>query len=159
MEPVGPDIMDAAQGLWSRISLFFEIMILPQRLNQLAAIIGLVLSVIAYAAVNAVLVRHVIRTGLSVSLFSRILLGQTGAAVATLIFFATAIYYAVFEGSVIALALQSYAGIAYPVAALIVVVYSVLLIFGSIQAYRISTTRLNRMVSAPTRMVMPIITA
>lgn len=49
------------------------------------AIIGLVLSVIAYAAVNAVLVRHAIRTGLSVSLFSRILLGRTGAAIATLI--------------------------------------------------------------------------
>lgn len=97
------------------------------------AIIGLVLSVIAYAAVNAVLVRHAIRTGLSVSLFSRILLGRTGAAIATLIFFATAIYYAVFEGSVIALALQGYAGLGYPIAALIVVVYSVLLIFGSIQ--------------------------
>lgn len=41
MEPVGPDIVDAAQGLWSRISLFFEIMILPQRLYQLAAIAGL----------------------------------------------------------------------------------------------------------------------
>ncbi|MTE00450.1 mechanosensitive ion channel [Paracoccus sp. YIM 132242] len=41
MEPIGPDIVDAAQGLWSRISLFFEIMILPQRLYQLAAIAGL----------------------------------------------------------------------------------------------------------------------
>ena len=87
----------------------------------------------SYAAVNAILVRHSIRTGLSESLFSRILLGKTGAAIATLIFFATAIYYAVFEGSVIAVALQEYAGITYPVAAALVVVYSVALIFGSIQ--------------------------
>ena len=43
MEPVGPDIVDAAQGLWSRISLFLEIMILPARLYQLAAIAGLIL--------------------------------------------------------------------------------------------------------------------
>lgn len=43
MEPVGPDIVDAAQGLWSRIALFFETMILPTRLYQLAAIAGLIL--------------------------------------------------------------------------------------------------------------------
>jgi hypothetical protein len=78
--------------------------------------------------------QHAIRTGLSVSLLSRVLLGRSGAAIATLIFFATAIYYAVFEGSVIALALsETFKGLGYPLAALIVVVYSVLLIFGSIQ--------------------------
>ncbi|MFC3167143.1 mechanosensitive ion channel family protein [Paracoccus fontiphilus] len=43
MEPIGPNVVDAAQGLWSRIALFFEIMILPQRLYQLAAVIGLIL--------------------------------------------------------------------------------------------------------------------
>lgn len=43
MEPVGPNVVDAAQGLWSRIALFVEIMVLPTRLTQLAAIIGLML--------------------------------------------------------------------------------------------------------------------
>ncbi|WP_103171826.1 mechanosensitive ion channel family protein [Paracoccus sp. SY] len=43
MEPLGPDIVDAAQGLWSRIALFFEMMILPMRLYQLAAIAALIL--------------------------------------------------------------------------------------------------------------------
>ena len=52
--------------------------------------------------VNAVLSRFAIRTGLSVALFSRVLFGNVGAGLATLIFCATAIYYAVFEGSVIA---------------------------------------------------------
>ncbi len=121
---------------WSVCSAMFYLVVaasLALAYGSQNAIIGLVLSVITYGIVNAVLSRHAIRTGLSVSLFSRILLGRTGAVLATLIFFATAIYYAVFEGSVIALALQEYAGLAYPVAALIVVVYSVALIFGSIQ--------------------------
>lgn len=43
MEPVGPGILDAAQGLWSRITLFVEIMILPTRLTQVAVIVGLAL--------------------------------------------------------------------------------------------------------------------
>ena len=121
---------------WSVCSAMFYLVIaasLALAYGARNAIIGLVLSVIAYAAVNAVLVRHAIRTGLSVSLFSRLLLGRSGAAVATLIFFATAIYYAVFEGSVIAVSLREYAGISYPLAALVVAVYSVALIFGSIQ--------------------------
>jgi purine-cytosine permease-like protein len=121
---------------WSVCSAMFYLVIaasLAMAYGARNAIIGLVLTVIAYGAINAVLSRHAIRTGLSVSLFSRILLGRSGAAIATLIFFATATYYAVFEGSVIAVALQKYAGIGYPLAAVIVVVYSVALIFGSIQ--------------------------
>jgi purine-cytosine permease-like protein len=122
---------------WSVCSAMFYLVVaasLALAYGSINAIIGIVLSVMVYAAVNAVLTRYAIRTGLSVSLFSRVLLGRNGAAIATLIFFATAIYYAVFEGSVIALALsRTFDGFSYPVAALVVVVYSVLLIFGSIQ--------------------------
>lgn len=128
--------MPLTMAWWSVCSAMFYLVVsasLALAYGSVNAIIGLVLSVVAYAAVNAVLVRHAIRTGLSVSLFSRLLLGQSGAAIATLIFFATAIYYAVFEGSVIALALEKFSGLSYGVAALIVVVYSVVLIFGSIQ--------------------------
>ena len=128
--------MPLTMAWWAVCSAMFYLVIaasLALAYGARNAIIGLVLSVIAYGAVNAVLVRHSIRTGLSVSLFSRILLGRSGAAVATLIFFATAIYYGVFEGSVIAVALREYAGISYPLAALVVAVYSVALIFGSIQ--------------------------
>lgn len=97
-------------------------------------IIGVLLTVITYAAVNAVITRYAIRTGLSVSLFSRLLFGTTGSALATLIFAATAIYYAVFEGSVIAVAATFlYPGLDYKIAALIVVLYSVPLVFGSVQ--------------------------
>ncbi|MEZ5933273.1 MAG: allantoin permease [Alphaproteobacteria bacterium] len=122
---------------WSVCSAMFYLFVaasLALAYGSMNAIIGVVLSVICYAAINAVLVRYSIRTGLSVSLFSRVLLGRNGAAIATLIFFATAIYYAVFEGSVIALALaETFDGLTYPIAALVVVIYSVLLIFGSIQ--------------------------
>jgi len=100
------------------------------------AIIGIVLSVIVYGTINAVLSRFAIRTGLSVALFSRMLFGYVGAGLATLIFCATAIYYAVFEGSVIAVGITTVMpSISYPWAALIVVLYSVPLIFGSIQRW------------------------
>ncbi|MFC3073425.1 purine-cytosine permease family protein [Shinella pollutisoli] len=100
------------------------------------AIVGMVLSIVVYGAINAVLSRFAIRTGLSVALFSRVLFGNVGAGLATLIFCATAIYYAVFEGSVIAVGINTILpSISYPVAALIVVLYSVPLIFGSIQTW------------------------
>lgn len=98
------------------------------------AIIGMLLSVVCYGLINAVISRYAMRSGLSVALFSRVLFGRLGASLATLIFFSTAIYYAVFEGSVIAVAFSHmYPGLSYPMAALLVVLYSVPLIFGSVQ--------------------------
>ncbi|KAB2674733.1 purine-cytosine permease family protein [Brucella tritici] len=124
---------------WAVCSALFYIVVgaaLALGFGSKNAIIGMVLSVIAYSAVNAVLSRYAIRTGLSVALFSRVLFGNVGAGIATLIFCATAIYYAVFEGSVIAVGINTvFPSVAYPVAALIVVLYSVPLIFGSIQSW------------------------
>ncbi|AZC91145.1 allantoin permease [Pseudomonas chlororaphis subsp. aurantiaca] len=98
------------------------------------ALIGMLLSVLCYGLVNSVLSRFAMRSGLSVALFSRLLFGSSGACLATLIFFSTAIYYAVFEGSVIAVALNHlYPQLVYPLAALLVVLYSVPLILGSVQ--------------------------
>ncbi|ABX14059.1 purine-cytosine permease family protein [Burkholderia multivorans] len=98
------------------------------------ALIGMALSVVSYGAVNTIISRYAIRTGLSVALFSRVLFGSAGAALATLIFFATAIYYAVFEGSVIAIAAHHlFPALDYKWAALLVVGYSVPLVFGSVQ--------------------------
>ncbi|MCM2319389.1 MAG: allantoin permease [Pseudomonas sp.] len=95
------------------------------------AIVGLLLSVACYGAINALISRYAIASGLSVAQFSRRLFGRAGAALATLLFSATAIYYAAFEGSVMAVALNHYAGtVSIEQAYLLVVVYSVLLIFG-----------------------------
>ncbi|WP_028223345.1 purine-cytosine permease family protein [Paraburkholderia oxyphila] len=100
------------------------------------AAIGMGLSVLVYSVVNYVLTRYALRTGLSVSLFSRLLFGSAGAALATLVFAATVIYYAVFESSVIAVALHSLVpSISYPLASLLVVIYSVPLVFGSVQKW------------------------
>ncbi|MDQ5832239.1 MAG: thiamine permease [Actinomycetota bacterium] len=74
------------------------------------ALIGIGLTVVAYALVNTVILRTATISGLTVALFSRSMYGFVGAAIATLIFAATAIYYLVFEGSVIAVAAQTYIG-------------------------------------------------
>jgi hypothetical protein len=80
--------------------------------------------------------RHAIKTGHSVTSFSVELFGSKGAVLAAIILGATAIYYAVFEGSVIALAINHlFPSITHTVAALIVVAYSVPLVLGKIQVW------------------------
>ncbi|MGH3273848.1 MAG: purine-cytosine permease family protein [Streptosporangiaceae bacterium] len=96
-------------------------------------VIGMVLSIATYGAINAVLSRYGARTGLTVELLSRSLFGVAGSALATLIFAATAIYYAVFEGSVIAVAFQSYFGGNIKVWYLLVVLYALPLVAGGVR--------------------------
>jgi len=74
------------------------------------ALIGIGLTIVAYTLINTVILRAASRSGLTVALFSRSMFGFVGAAVATAIFAATAIYYVVFEGSVIAVAAKEYFG-------------------------------------------------
>src|SRR5919106_4674832 len=74
------------------------------------ALIGIVLTVVAYSLVNTAITRVSSTSGLTVALFSRSMFGFVGAAIATLIFAATATYYLVFEGSVIAVAAQTFFG-------------------------------------------------
>ncbi|MCY1277627.1 hypothetical protein D3C76_686160 [compost metagenome] len=120
---------------WGICSAMFYLVVaaaLAMGYGTLNALIGLVLSVVSYGVINAIIARHAIASGLSVAQFSQVLFGRTGAALATLIFSATAIYYSVFEGSVMAVALHHYLpGFELHAAFLVVVVYSVLLIFGN----------------------------
>lgn len=74
------------------------------------ALIGIALTVVAYALINTVILRVASTSGLTVALFSRSMFGFVGASVATLIFAATATYYLVFEGSVVAVAAQTFIG-------------------------------------------------
>ena len=98
------------------------------------ALIGIVLTIVAYGLINGVISRYSMKTGLTVALFSKILFGHFGAVLATLIFFATALYYAVFEGYVMALVLSEWSDSLPMVASTaIVVIIGVALIFGSIQ--------------------------
>lgn len=97
------------------------------------AITGLVLSVLTYGIINSVISKYAIKTGLSVGLFSRKVYGNVGELLATGIFATIAIYYCVFEGSVIAVAIQHYfSELELWHAYLIVVLYSVPLVFGGV---------------------------
>jgi len=98
-------------------------------------LIGMALTVATYGVVNLVLSRYAARTGLTVELFSRSLFGILGSALATLIFAATAIYYAVFEGSIIAVALQKSFGGQINLWYLLVVVYAIPLAIGPVQRW------------------------
>ncbi|MFC5993146.1 purine-cytosine permease family protein [Pseudonocardia hispaniensis] len=99
------------------------------------ALVGLGLTIVVYGVINAVLSRFAARTGLTVALFSRALLGRAGAALAALIFAATAIYYAVFEGSIIGVAFQTYFGGSLAVWYLVVVLYSTPLVVGGVRRW------------------------
>jgi purine-cytosine permease-like protein len=74
------------------------------------ALIGIALTIVAYSLINTVITRVASTSGLTVALFSRSMFGFVGAAIATLIFAATATYYLVFEGSVISVAAETYFG-------------------------------------------------
>lgn len=123
-------------GVCSALFYIFLAATLAVAYGTVNTVIAMVLTVVSYGLINSVLSRYALRTGLSVSLFSRVLFGKAGALVATAIFFLTAIYYAVFEGSVIAVAASTVVdGLSYGVAAILVVAYSVPLVFGSVQHF------------------------
>ncbi|MFE3645755.1 purine-cytosine permease family protein [Streptomyces sp. NPDC059169] len=101
-----------------------------------AALVGVGLSLVTYGGVNYVLSRYASRTGLTVALMSRRLFGYLGAVLAPLIFAATAVYYAVFEGSVVAVAFHQYfGGMDIRLWYLAVVLYSIPLVFGGVLAW------------------------
>ncbi|WP_249277435.1 cytosine permease [Pandoraea sp. PE-S2R-1] len=122
---------------WSLCSAMFLLIVgatLATHFGARNAIIGMSLAAVVSAIVCSILSRYAIRTGFSVALASRVVFGRVGATVATLLFAATNIYYAVFESSVVAIAIKHmWPTLSYGVAALIVVAYSVPLVFGSVQ--------------------------
>ena len=71
------------------------------------AIVGIVLTIICYGVINAVLSRYAINNRTTVAQFSRTILGTAGSSIATIIFALVAIYYAVFEGSIVAYAFMA----------------------------------------------------
>ncbi|MBU8867806.1 purine-cytosine permease family protein [Paenarthrobacter aromaticivorans] len=72
------------------------------------AIIGIVLVVIAYSILGSKSAREAIRWGLNSTLLARELFGYRAAALAPLLVASAGVYYAVFESSVLAVALQSF---------------------------------------------------
>ncbi|WP_302139426.1 purine-cytosine permease family protein [Halomonas alkalicola] len=121
---------------WAVCSAIFYLVVaaaMARTYGTTNALIGIFLTVIAYGVINGIISRYSIKTGLTVALFSKVMFGHVGAVVATLIFFATALYYAVFEGYVMALVLSEWSGLSMALATGIVAVLGVSLIFGSVQ--------------------------
>jgi len=103
--------------------------------GTLNAVIGLVLTIFVYGLINRVLARYAINNRTTVALFSRTILGTAGSSIATIIFALVAIYYAVFEGSIVAYAFQTAFGGPTWMWYLIVVVYSTPLILGGARKF------------------------
>lgn len=122
---------------WSQCGAMFYLIIgaaLALTYGTLNALIGMLVSVVLFSLINGLLARYAVRTGLSCSALSRAMLGASGGAVATLILCVTALFYAVFEGSVLAVAMSKVIpGLNYRIASVLIVCYSVPLILGSVQ--------------------------
>lgn len=96
-------------------------------------VIAMALTVVTYGVITAMLTMRAIRTGETISLFSNRVFGASGSAVAALLFGATALYFATFEGSLMSIALHQYFGGNIRVWYLVIIVVSVPLVAGGIQ--------------------------
>lgn len=99
------------------------------------ALIGIVLTIIVYSVINAILSKYAINNRTTVAQFSRTILGTAGSSIATIIFALIAIYYAVFEGSIVAYAFMTAFGGEMWMWSLIVVAYSTPLIIGGVRRF------------------------
>ncbi|WMY87508.1 allantoin permease [Pseudomonas shirazica] len=129
-----------AMASWSVLSALFYLYIsvaVAQAVGSRSALIGIGLSVIFYGLINYIISQRSIKSGLSVALLSRGVFGNFGAIISSLLFAVTATYYAVFEGSIIAVALQQYFSPESDIRwwYLLVVLYAMPLVVGGIQAW------------------------
>lgn len=96
---------------------------------------GMALTIATYGIVNRILSRYAARTGLSVESLSRRMFGSIGSILAPLVFAATALYYGVFEGSIVAVALQDYFGGDLRIWYLVCVIYMIPLVLGGVATW------------------------
>ncbi|GHB87951.1 allantoin permease [Streptomyces umbrinus] len=127
-------------GWWSLVSAMFWLYIaglVASVVGFTNTVIGLVLTVAVYGLVNKALAGYAIDTGFGVERLSQLLFGKVGSVLATLVFAATALYYGVFEGSIIAATLEAYTrdslGWSMNVWYFIVVAYATPLVFGGVR--------------------------
>ncbi|WP_236794713.1 cytosine permease [Amycolatopsis sp. GM8] len=99
------------------------------------AIIGMALSAAVYGVINYALTRVATTSGLTVALLSRGLLGYFGAAVATLVFAAGAIYFATFEASVLSVAFQAQFGGSIALWYGVTILYALPLVIGGVRRW------------------------
>lgn len=127
-----------AMAFYGVASAFFFVYIgaaMAMAYGTVNAIIGLVLTIVAYGIINAILSKYAINNRTTVAQFSRTILGTAGSTIATIIFALVAIYYAVFEGSIIAYAFMAFFGGEMWMWSLVVVIYSTPLIIGGARRF------------------------
>jgi len=129
-------LLMAWSGMFSAMFWLYVAATVASAVGTVNAVIGIVLTCLTKGGMNYVFSRYASRTGLTVALLSRRIFGYFGSVLAPLIFAATALYYGVFEGSIIALALQDFIGggdirIWY----LVVVLWSVPLVLGGVRTW------------------------
>lgn len=122
-------------GLVSAMFFIYIGASLAQAYGTKDTLIGLAITIVIYGAINRILAGYALKHGLTVAQFSRTLLGRKGAVLATLVFAATAIYYAVFEGSILGYAFQVQFGGPIQLWYALVVLYTIPLIAGGIQRW------------------------
>ena len=98
-------------------------------------LIGIALSTVVYGILCNVAARFAARSGTSVALFSRAVFGQVGATFAALLFGVTITYYAIAEGSIVAIALQDYFGGPMSLWYFIVCLYSAPLVMRGVRTW------------------------
>lgn len=127
-------------GWWSLVSAMFYLYIaalVASIVGVRDALIGIVLTVVVYGVINKVLAGLAIDTGSTVEALSRVMFGRVGSLLATAVFAATALYYGIFEGSIIAVTFEAWTreslGWSINVWYFIVVAYSTPLVFGGVR--------------------------
>ena len=129
--------MSVLPAYWALVgSLVFLIFgaLVALTVGTVDALIGMVISVIFQGLVYYGLARYSIRTGVTSSVFSRVMFGTTGSALAALLLGAVAIFYGALESSIIAIAFHSYVGVfSQNLWYGIVAFYSVLFVIGGIR--------------------------
>lgn len=125
---------------WTLCSAMFYLYLAPVlavSFGTVNAIIGIVLSVVSYAVISYVYTKRSIATGLSAELVSERIFGKRGAAFTALVVAATALYFGVFEGSILAAVISKvFPAVSYTVACVLVAALTVpFILSGKILTY------------------------
>ncbi|GAA3664192.1 allantoin permease [Nocardioides ginsengisoli] len=98
-----------------------------------STLVGMVLAIVTFGLINRVLAAYALRTRSTVERISQALFGGVGSTLAALLIGITALYYGVFEGSVIAATLQTWFGGDIKLWYFVCVAYALPLAFGGVR--------------------------
>jgi hypothetical protein len=132
-------LLSLTMAWWALATAAFFIVLAPI-LSQVHdvpnVLVGMAVSVLVFAALGGVCARFSIRSGASVAVLSQDMFGTAGALVSALILFATTLYYAVFEGSVVSVGIAFlFHALDLQMASLVVAIYSVVFVAGPIHRW------------------------